>query len=807
MVKRNRPHLTGKLSGSESHVKLVEGSSVGYFARWISVAVAVALPLALAACGDGEEKPPAVSATRMPFPTSSPVPARSPSVTVTTEPTQAPTPTREPLLPFADRGTEDLARYLPTLLADSGPYFGTKKRDMLLEELEDPTYDTLSWFISIRSELAFDLLNFGEFREAVRLLEEALEAEKREDPERRHRKELQEELALAYIELAEQVNCLSPTGSLVCALPLDNSLSHEDKDASDNAKKHLMELLELEPQNIKFRWLLNVVHMTLGTYPEGLSDRFLIPPDVFESEDDIGLFREIAPYAGLFKINLAGGSIIDDFDRDGLLDIVVSTWHPGGQLVYYHNDGNGSFSDYTERAGLTGQVGGLNIVQTDYNNDGWVDIVVMRGGWQRARGQVRTSLLRNDEGKTFTDVTHEAGIAYPAYPSQFTAWEDYDADGDLDFFACNESMPAAGISSTEIIFPSQLFRNEGDGTFTDVASQSKVTNLRYCKSAVWGDYDNDGDPDLYVSNFGSNNRLYRNDGDGAFTDVAPALGVEEPILSFPTWFWDYDNDGWLDLFVAGFDYRIADVALDFLGLPNDGSRMRLFKNDGAGGFIDVTREAGLYEVHLTMGANYGDMDNDGYPDFYLGTGYPSYESISPNIAFRNVDGERFADITVSAGLGHLGKGHGVAFGDLDRDGDQDIFEQTGGFYPADNSTNALYENPGHGNHWISVRLEGVESNRAAVGARIKVEVELEDGTRRHVYDHVNIGGTFGASPLEQEIGLGRARRIASLEVYWPTTGRRQVFYDLPMDSHIQVIEGDPEFKLLDIRPFRLQSPR
>ena len=168
-----------------------------------------------------------------------------------------------------------------------------------------------------------------------------------------------------------------------------------------------------------------------------------------------------------------------------------------------------------------------------------------------------------------------------------------------------------------------------------------------------------------------------------------------------------------------------------------------------------------------MGANFGDLDNDGYPDFYLGTGYPTFDAIGPNVMYRNDGGESFSDVTFSGGFGHIQKGHGVAFGDLDRDGDQDIFVQMGGFYPGDGFPNALFENPGHGGRWLSVRLEGTESNRAGIGARIRIDVE-EDGRMRTVYAHVGSGGSFGASSIEQEIGLGRASRI----VYpWRFTGR------------------------------------
>ena len=533
--------------------------------------------------------------------------------------------------------------------------------------------------------------------------------------------------------------------------------------------------------------------MTLGTYPEQVPNAYLIPLDLLEPGYEIGRFREVSAVVGLYSVDLAGGSIIEDFDNDGLLDVMTSTWDPCGSITYHHNDGDGRFSDYTARAGLAGQLGGLNIVQTDYDNDGWTDILVMRGGWlQREDGQMRRSLLRNTGDGTFSDATRRAGLAHPSYPSQSAAWADYDNDGNLDLFSCSESL-AEGVGDT--MFPSQLFHNEGDGTFTSVASLAGVANFRFCKGAVWGDYDNDGDPDLYLSNFGLENRLYRNNGDGTFTDVAMELGVVEPIDSFATWFWDYNNDGWLDLFVAGYGSDIGDVAADYLGLPNDGARPRLYKNDGAGGFIDVTRELGLHRVHLTMGANFGDLDNDGFPDIYLGTGAPVFDALAPNIAYRNNDGEGFVDVTFSGGFGHLQKGHGIAFGDLDRDGDQDVFAQIGGFYPGDRFSNALYENPGHDNRWISIRLIGVESNSAAIGSRIRVELEMKSESRA-VYAHVNSGGSFGASSLEQEIGLGRTRRIISLEVYWPTSGTRQVFHDVPLDSFIEVREGDDEFTVV-----------
>ena len=704
-----------------------------------------------------------------------------------------------PTSPASDSVAEDLARYAATLAGSGDPYFGTRQLDYLLEQSENPMFDTDTWRVEILTQLAFHRLRLGDVDESIRLLNEALELS---DPDGFDRIRIMEDLAVAYMKQGELRNCVSPEGRLVCALPLDPAHAQEDGSSATKATAMLESLLERDTKSVRYRWLLNVAHMALGTYPDGVPGEYMISPDVFAPEYELGRFEEVASDIGIYGVDLAGGSIVEDFDNDGLLDIMTSTWDPSGSLKYYRNEGDGRFSERTGAAGLSGQMGGLNIVQADYDNDGWVDALVMRGGWLLSRGQMRMSLLRNNGDGAFSDVTREAGLALPAYPSQSASWADYDNDGDLDLFSCSESMLEAPEDGAALIFPSRLFRNSGDGAFMDVANTAGVANLRYCKGSAWGDYDNDGDPDLYVSNYAGENRLYRNNGDGTLTDVAPELGLTEPLESFPTWFWDYDNDGWLDLFVAGYARDVELVAKDYLDIPNDGARPRLYRNDGAGGFEDVTERVGLYRVSQAMGANFGDMDNDGFLDFYLGTGFPAFDALAPNVAYRNNGGESFSDVTFSAGLGHIQKGHGIAFGDIDRDGDQDIFMQVGGFYPSDGFLNALYVNPGSGNRWLSVRLVGVESNRSAIGARIRITV-TEDGVRRDIHAVVGSGGSFGASSLEQEIGLGRADAVESLEVYWPTSGARQIFEDAPLNSALEIREGADDYTIRDLPRFQI----
>jgi len=518
-----------------------------------------------------------------------------------------------------------------------------------------------------------------------------------------------------------------------------------------------------------------------------------IPPKVFESEESFPHFENVAPRLGLDTFNLYGSVVADDFDGDGYLDIFTTSSDQTAVPHLFHNDANGTFSDRTSAAGLDGEMGGLNMIQADYDNDGDVDVLVLRGAWLRAAGRVPKSLLANDGTGKFTDVTFDAGLAQVAYPTQAGGWADYDNDGDVDLYVGNESD--SGITA-----PCQLFRNNGDGTFVDVAKQAGVDNVGYAKGVSWGDYDGDRFPDLYVSNMNGRNRMYHNRRDGTFEDVAEQVGTAAPKDSFPIWFWDYDNDGALDLYVPSYRGEagaLQSVVSSILGLPHNEDQPRLYKGDGHGGFRDVAPEVNLTKLTFPMGCNFGDLDNDGYLDFYLGTGFPDYEALIPNVLYHNHGGKRFADVTYAAGMGHLQKGHAIAFADFDHDGDQDVFAQMGGAFKGDKFNDCLFENPGFGNHWLTLQLVGVRSNRSAIGARIRADV-IEDGAPRSIYKHVNSGGSFGSNPLRQTIGLGKASKLARLVIEWPTTESQQEFADVPMDRILRIVEFEREFTTLTL---------
>ena len=613
-------------------------------------------------------------------------------------------------------------------------------------------------------------------------------------------------LAIAHMRRGETRNCCRRNSPESCLLPIKGKGVHTDQEDSKQAIKYFMQVLENAQSDsvyfLKAKWLLNIMYMTIAGYPDDVPKKHLIQPSVFKSDEPFPKFVNIASKLGLNTFGLAGGAIVDDFTGDGYLDIVVSSLDLNEQMRFFRNNRNGTFTDHTEEANLIGLVGGLNMVHADYDNDGDLDILVLRGAWSAMveNGTVPNSLLRNNGDGQFTDVTFAAGLGGAHYPTQTAAWADYDNDGNLDVYIGNE----AG----DVKAPCQLFRNNGNGTFTDRAREAGVMNLSFTKGVTWGDYNDDGFPDLYVSNLRKDNRLFRNDGDGTFTDIAPQAGVTGPKESFPVWFWDFDNDGALDLYVSNYGEgreSLAAVVANRLGQATDYEPAHLYQGNGKGGFKEVAKAQNLTQLTLPMGVNFGDLDNDGYLDFYLGTGYPDYEALMPNIMYRNQGGTGFSDVTSAGGFGHLQKGHGIAFADLDNDGDQDVFEQMGGFFLGDKYYNALFENPGFNNHWISVKLVGVRSNRSALGARIHIKA-TENGKQRSIYKHVNSGGSFGSNPLRQTIGLGKAQKIDILEVYWPTTKQTQTFRDLTVDQFIQITEGKEKYEPFKLKKLTLGSP-
>lgn len=600
--------------------------------------------------------------------------------------------------------------------------------------------------------------------------------------------ELEAVLGISYLHKSEMSNDVYRHPADRCIWPPAKASAFAKVDDSEKALAYLQKYLARHPEALDMRWLLNVTYATLGKYPDGVPQEFLIPPDVFGASTDpnIPRFHDVAEKAGIHEYDMSGGLIVDDFENNGLLDIVTSDYGQCAPMHYFHNNGDGTFTDRTEKAGLAGQLGGLNMVQADYNNDGCVDIFVDRGAWEFPQ---RPSLLRNNCDGTFTDVTKQAGLDLPNQ-SQAVVFADIDNDGYLDLFIGNEAAP------------SHLYRNKGDGTFEDVSHKAGIDRTAYTKAVVAADYDNDGYVDFYLSNLDGNNFLYHNNHNGTFTEVAEKAGVQKPSQSFPAWFFDYDNDGWPDIFVASYYVSPDESIRSYVGAPHNAETLKLYRNNHDGTFKDVTTEVGLDRVFMPMGSNFGDIDNDGYLDIYLGTGNPVYASLLPNVMLHNEQGKRFVDVTAASGTGELHKGHGVAFADVARNGNEDLLEEVGGAVLGDAHAFRLFENPGTGKNWINLKLIGTKTNRSAVGARIKVTVE-ESGHPRSIYRTVGSGGSFGASPLEQHIGLGTAQKVSEIEIWWPATGKRQHFTNVAVNQFLEIKESDANFRRLDYHAVKL----
>lgn len=651
------------------------------------------------------------------------------------------------------------------------------------------------------------LLEAGEEEKAIALFESVI---KEVNPYQQDR--VRKDLALAYMRLAERSNCITGHAAASCVLPIRGLGVHRDVTGSRKAIPLFEAALQRNPNDLESRWLLNLAYMTLGEYPKKVPAAFYIPGMEGDTTYRVNAFEDIAGDLGLATRNMAGGSITEDFDNDGYLDLVTSGWGLEEEMHYFHNNADGTFAEWSRRAGLEGITGGLNIVQADYNNDGFRDILVLRGAWKGEFGHEPNSLLKNNGDGTFTDVTTQAGLL-SYHPTQTAAWNDFNNDGWLDLFIGNET----DHQSYTVQHPCELYINNHDGTFREVAHAAKADYRFYVKAVGSGDFDNDGWKDLVLSTMDGMRILLRNKGvqgqgkEVMFEDVTVKAGLSrEHGKSFPTWFFDYDNDGWLDIFAC--DYTFTQslsyyTAAEKLGIvAGNPEKMLLYHNNHDGTFTNVAAEMGLTENVFAMGSNFGDIDNDGYLDMYLGSGNPNYQSLVPNKMFKNLGGKKFVDVTASARVGHLQKGHGVSFADMDNDGDQDIHIEMGGAYLGDAYPSSFFLNPGQGsNHWITILLTGTKVNRDAIGSQLKITC-TENGVRRTIYRDVNSGGSFGASPLRREIGLGRATTIDELEIRWHGSGAVQKFTNLRADQFIRITEGSSTIEPVNLKTITWTLP-
>jgi len=494
---------------------------------------------------------------------------------------------------------------------------------------------------------------------------------------------------------------------------------------------------------------------------------------------------------------VASGLALFDYDNDGDVDIYFLNGAPlkGAKFdvppknALYRNDGNWRFTDVTEQARLGDTGYGLGVAAGDYDNDGDLDVYVNNHG--------PNVLFRNDGNGTFTDITRKAGVANGSHTGAGACFLDMDKDGDLDlyvssYFDFSYEKHKTGVADGFPVYtnpaslpaaPDVLYRNNGDGTFTDISKNSGVAeHTSWGMGTVCGDYDNDGDTDIFVANDGAGNFLLENDGTGKFEDVGLISGVAYDIHgdgqgSMGVDCGDYDNDGLLDFYVTSYQGQLA----------------TLYKNLGDGAFDDVTRVTGAGEgtvSNVTWGTGFADFDNDGDRDIFVACGHlldnvelfdDRSTYFETNVLLMNTGDGKFVNTSEQSGAGMKVKlsSRGAAFDDLDDDGDLDVVVLNSRREP----TILRNDSPSKG-HWLQVRLRGVKTNRDGIGARVKVVAG--DLT---LIDEVHSGRGYQSHyGMRLHFGLGARGKVDRIEVRW-IGGAVDVLENIAVDRVLTITEG------------------
>lgn len=631
--------------------------------------------------------------------------------------------------------------------------------------------------------------------DSLAVFDEAYEFTKKYDKEKSL--EILAMKGVVQLRLGELKNCISNHNAESCILPLSKMAQHVDKKGSEEALKIFYQYLKEKPNDDHVKWLVNVLHMTLGTYPKEVPKKYFISLKKLESEKPFPKFENIAQNVGITEPLNFGGAAVADMNQDGYLDMVFGSLNQCDHVRYYQfNPKSNSYDNKSFESGLTSQLGGGLILPADYDNDGDLDFLITRGAWHPGGrdfpaqgGFVFNSLMENDGKGKFTDVTEKKGLKTTANSTLSANWGDINNDGLLDLFISNESRE------------SEVFLNRGNH-FENFTQKSGVINKAIGKGTSLADLNNDGNLDIVIANYAAPNRIYMGNGDGTF-HVPKQHYLPYPDYGFPTAVFDYNNDGYLDIFIAAFAPDIDNFAKWLQNKPSKGEPHRMYKNMKDGTFKDVSDEVKLKRISLGMSVNYGDIDNNGFKDLYVGTGANSLGDLEPNHLYANTDG-KFYDVTFDSRTGSLQKGHGIVFADLNDDGHKDLVLEQGGSSHADRFFPAVFMNPQFKeNSFIELKLQGVKSNRQGMHSRVTVKVLDEKKKPKTIFSWIGSTGSFGSNPPETIIGLGKISKLESVKIEWHGSKTVQEFKNLVPGQKYKIIENSDKPETISYRHLKL----
>jgi len=562
-----------------------------------------------------------------------------------------------------------------------------------------------------------------------------------------------------------------------------------------------MNIVRLIPPSVaSFCWILLASLLLRLAVSRGSSVQLLFE-EIVPSKSGIAWVHDNARSEKRYLPETMGpGAAFFDYDNDGWLDLYLVSYGPCDffkpakplQSALYKNNRDGSFTDVTAKAGVGGNVFGMGVAAGDYDNNGYVDLLVTAYDHSPV-------LYRNNGDSTFTDVSSRSGLQTHSWTTS-AVWFDYDNDGRLDLFLCSfvdygldrhifcsDNKLGRAYYCIPRVFkptPSYLFRNNGDGTFTDVTKPSGISkSLGKALGVVATDINNDGLMDLFVANDTVQNFLFVNRGDGKFeeTGLMSEVAYSEdgrPRSGMGVDSADFNGDSWPDLFVANVDQE----------------KFSIYQNNKDETFRDQAMTTGIGQATLLLsgwGLKFFDFDNDGIMDLLLANGHPddmveinltkvTYKE--PLLLFRQ-ENQKFINVSADAGAAFQRQhpARGLALGDYDNDGRADVLVANNGEAPL-----LLHNNAGKGNHWLGIRLVGTQSNRDGIGARLTWSA----GGVQHSKLRTSGGSYLSSHDAREILGLGRATKLDWVEVKWPgPNGKTEKLAELPVDRYVAITEG------------------